>query len=91
MGGARQLYSDSTNGTWTWGLKAQNGTSGEACLALQPLPGMGSPLALVGSQKPQGLVVGPGWASRLSIQAPQETHIDSVSPYIFLKMTLPKI
>lgn len=73
VGRARQLHSDSTDGVWTWGAReAQDCTSREACLAPQPLPEMGSPLALEGSQKPGGLAVGPGWASRLSVQAPQE-------------------
>lgn len=51
MGGAGQRHRDSTDG---WLVDTGLARHRTACLALHPLPGMGSPLCLVGSQKPGG-------------------------------------
>lgn len=72
VGRARQLHSDSTDGVWTWGL-ARHRTALLAKRAwLYSHYLQRGHLWLWWVLRSRRLVVGPGWASRLSIQAPQE-------------------
>lgn len=71
--------------------KAQDCTCREACLALQPLPAVGSPLALVGSQKPGGWWQAQGGLAGSPFRLPKKTYIGRVSLALhLLKMTFSK-
>lgn len=85
VGGARQLHSDSTDGAWTWGLEGhRTALLGECAWFYIHYLEQGH------LWKPQGLVVGPGWAAGSPVRLPRKAYIGGVSPYIFLKMTFSK-